>query len=223
LVSQPLDKHSIKELEASAEAVRAYLVELRGGAPFLSGADSRLLVGWLERGVAVPVITAGLDLAAERRRKARGRGKPARSRLTLSAARGLVDKQSKIAPQIEAAGLQTWRIELEQMEVTPALSQAKSQLILAVSAIPASDPDAAGRAAIEACRAFQSHAWQSASQEADTLLSSAKAQLGALQNILDAGAFATAVEEVARDMVHARTPLVSAKVVWDRLTVGARL
>ena len=42
----------------------------------------------------------------------------------------------------------------------------------------------------------------------------------ALERILDAGAFSAAIEEGARDMVHARTPLVSAKVVWDRLTDG---
>lgn len=220
LVSQPPDNPGIAAMEANAETVRAYLVELRGGAPFLSGTDSRLLVRWLEEGIPVPVITAALDQAAEKRRKRRGKGKPARSRLTLSAARSVVEKQGGSAPMPQTTGLSTWHTELARMAVEPELDNAKAQLLLAVAAIPAGDPDAAGRAAIEACRAFQSAAWYSAAAESDTLLASAKGQLAALENILDAGAFSAAVEEVARDIVHARTPLVSAKVVWDRLTAG---
>jgi hypothetical protein len=207
-------------MAANAEAVRAYLVELRGGAPFLSGADSRLLVGWLEAGVPVPVITAALDLTAEKRRKRRGKGKPTRSRLTLSACRSTVEKQHRLPRSARATGLSSWLGELRCMEVSPDLSPAKGQLIETVSTITSGDPDSAGRAAIEACRSFQSAAWTAAAAEADTLQAGARAQLAALESILDAGAFSAAVEEVARDMVHARFPLVSAKVVWDRLTAG---
>lgn len=222
MVSQPPDITALATLEANAEAVRAYLVELRGGAPFLSGTDSRLLVRWLEAGIPVPVITAALDLAAEKRRKRRGKGKPARSRLTLSAARSAVEKQGAAPVTAQTAGLQTWHGELEGMAVDAVLRPAKAQLIADVAAIAPGDPDAAGRAAIEACRSFQAAAWQAAAEESDDLISAARTQLKALESILDAGAFSAAVEEVARDMVHARTPLVSAKVVWDRLTAGER-
>ena len=220
MVSQPPDMTALAAMEANAETVRAYLVELRGGAPFLSGADSRLLVRWLEAGVPVPVITAALDAAAEKRRKRRGKGKPARSRLTLGAARSAVEKHTKGPSQIQVGGLASWRRELQHMEVGPALQDARAELLLAIDAIPSADIDAAGRAAIQACRAFQAAAWDAAESESDTLREAARAQLRALEHILDAGAFSAAIEEVARDMVHARTPLVSAKVVWDRLTDG---
>ena len=73
----PLDATT---LAAMAEEVRAYVVATRGGAPFLSAADGRLLVGWLESGISVARILAAVDEVAEKRRKKRSRG-----RLTLSA------------------------------------------------------------------------------------------------------------------------------------------
>jgi len=220
LVSHPSDNPALAAMEADAETVRAYLVELRGGAPFLSGADSRLLVRWLEAGIPVPVILSALDSATEKRRKRRGKGKPARRRLTLSACRSTIEKQGKQPAAPRATGLSNWLLELQRMDVTPGLDPAKDQLISAVSAIHGEDPDAAGRSAIEACRGFQAAAWTAAETEADVLQAAAETQLLSLKPILDAGAFSAAVEEVARDMVHARTPLVSAKVVWDRLTAG---
>ena len=51
----------LERLAEEAEEVRAYLVNLRGGAPFLSGADSQLLDGWLTDGVPVAVIMASMD------------------------------------------------------------------------------------------------------------------------------------------------------------------
>ena len=42
-----------RSMEANAEEVRAYLVAVRGGAPFLSAADGRLLIHWLEQGFSV--------------------------------------------------------------------------------------------------------------------------------------------------------------------------
>ena len=62
----PLDATT---LAAMAEEVRAYVVATRGGAPFLSAADGRLLVGWLESGISVARILAAVDEVAEKRRK----------------------------------------------------------------------------------------------------------------------------------------------------------
>ena len=73
-------------LEEKAEEVRAYLVAVRGGAPFLSAADGRLLVRWLEQGFSVARILAGVDEIAEKRRK-----KMTRGRLTLTACRRSIE------------------------------------------------------------------------------------------------------------------------------------
>ena len=73
-------------LAVQAEEVRAYVVAVRGGAPFLSAADGRLLVGWLEGGVSVARILAAVDEVAEKRRKKRTRG-----RLSLTACRRSIE------------------------------------------------------------------------------------------------------------------------------------
>jgi len=207
-------------MEADAEVVRAYLVQLRGGAPFLSGADGRLLVRWLEAGVPVAHILYALDKAAERRRKRRQRGKPARSRLTLSACRSAIEKQAASPAPPAGADIGPWLSELRAMSVDVQLHEAKEILVASVARISSGAPEPMARQAIEACRAFQAATWIAAEAEADSLKAGAKAQLSALEDILDQAAFTAAVEEVARDTVHARFPLVSAKVVWDRLTAG---
>src|SRR5690606_32445689 len=65
-----------------AGEVRAHLVMLRGGAPFLSPADTLQLVRWFEDGVPVGAILHALDLAWEARRR-----KPSRVPLGLRQAR----------------------------------------------------------------------------------------------------------------------------------------
>ena len=59
--------------DAAAQIV-AHLVSLRGGAPFLSSSDARLLMSWLNQGVPVPLLLHALEEAAESRRKKRLRG-----------------------------------------------------------------------------------------------------------------------------------------------------
>lgn len=59
--------------QQAAERVRHHLVVLRGGAPFLSSEDARLLLEWLDEGVAVARILEGLERAAVRRRERRVR------------------------------------------------------------------------------------------------------------------------------------------------------
>ena len=56
-----------------AAVVRDYLVTLRGGSPFLSSADGRLLLRWLDGGTPVVAILAALDRAADRRLKRRSK------------------------------------------------------------------------------------------------------------------------------------------------------
>ncbi len=51
--------------EQDAEIVRAYLVELRGGAPFLSSRDGRLLLVWMDSDVPVALICQALEELSE--------------------------------------------------------------------------------------------------------------------------------------------------------------
>lgn len=69
-----------------AESVRAHLVMLRGGAPFLSSSDAWRLVRWLEQGVEVQSVLLALERAAAFRHRQRLAGKPTRLPLSLGTA-----------------------------------------------------------------------------------------------------------------------------------------
>lgn len=241
-------------LSEEAEEVRAYLVMLRGGAPFLSGADGRLLVEWLDAGVPATTILLALEAAAARRMK-----RPTRSRLSLSASKGELKRllarsgarlpSPSAAPEAEpednsprphdpAAPSRAWpallglAAEVGAMDVAPALRQARAALVGALqrlgegrdpsgAALPADGTgERVARAAIAACRAFHEIAWNEAEDERAALLEAARRDLASLAEVLPEEAFQAAAEEVARDRLRARTPLVSASVVWDRLIAG---
>ena len=220
------------ELSEAAEEVRAYLVTLRGGGPFLSGADGRLLVDWLSAGEPVGAILAALDHAAERRAR-----RPARSRLSLQSIKGEGKRSAgRAAPRpVAPARGAIWPAmaalggEIAQMAVAAGLEPARADLAEALSGLGRGQgPDGAlpedpsgetvARLAIAACRRFQDAAWAAAAPEQEALLALALADLAGLADVLNADALRAAAEEVARDRVRARTPLVAARVVWDRLT-----
>jgi len=210
-----------RSIQDDAESVRAYLVEIRGGAPFLSAAVGRLLIRWLEDNISATAIMAAIDHVADGRRKKRGGGKPPRGRLTLVSCRRQVEKRASHpsqAPATDAIDLSDWCEALRAMEVPPALHTPRDALVRSVQSIAAAgDPDALARAATQACRAFHAAAWDAAQPEVEDLRTNATAELASLRTILDEAAFSQAVEAVARDHVRARYPLVSAKAVWDTL------
>ena len=213
-------------LVEAAEEVRAYLVALRGGAPFLSGADGRLLVSWLDAGVGVPLILAALDGAAERRRK-----RPARSRLGLGSCKGEIAKligthpTANLAPSagpISWVGLAELAHQIAALAVRPGLEDAQQALCEALAALarsPSSAEDIEGvaRKAMAACRVYHERAWSSLEAARPTLLAEAAEELAALRDVLSEGALAAAAEELARERLREETPLVSARVVWDRM------
>ncbi len=208
-------------LQEDAESIRAYLVEIRGGAPFLSAADGRLLIRWLEDQIPAAAIMAAIDHVAERRRKRRGGGKPARGRLTLVSCRRQVEKRETAnsdKPSLNAIDLSEWCSDLRAMDVPNPLQIPRETLVNTVQTIATTgDLDAVAKAATQACREFHAAAWQAAQSEVDALRAKATDELASLRNILDQAAFTQAVEAVARDHVRARYPLVSAKAVWDTL------
>lgn len=212
----PLDAAT---LAAMAEEVRAYVVAARGGAPFLSAADGRLLVRWLESGVSVARILAAVDEVAEKRRKKRTRG-----RLTLSACkRSIEGKASQARPQSPAPGasLSTYTAALREMTVCSVLEGERQRLIRRIEGIDgALGPEHLATEAVVAVRSFQEAAWNQAQAEINALRQEADQELAALKSVLTPQALATAVEEVCRDIVRRRTPLVSASAVWDRVTTS---
>jgi len=201
-----------------AEAVRDYLVAVRGGAPFLSAVDERLLVGWLSEGVPVLAIAAAIDAVAERRRRRRARG-----RMGLSSCTKELGKQAA-APPVDStpssgrlAGLLG---ELRAMAVDASLEPERAALCAELQALDSSaaHPDELGRAAALAIRGFHAAAWVAASAEHGALRAQAEALLEPLRSSLAEAEWAELVEEQARDLLRRRFPAVSAKRVWDTLS-----
>jgi len=210
--------------EEKAEAVRAYLVAVRGGAPFLSAADGRLLVKWIEQGISVARILAAVDEVAEKRRK-----KMTRGRLTLTACRRSIEGKKKTdpiqtppehnAPPNQSIDFSDYIVALKNMAVPETLETARLGLIGAIAALSKkADPERAATEAVSACRAFQETAWATAQAEHGALRKQALDELSALTGVLSPEALESAVEEVARDIVRRRFPLVSAREVWDRVS-----
>ncbi len=199
-------------LAARAEEVRAYLVALRGGAPFLSGPDGRVLVAWLEAGVSIAAITAAVDRVAERRRQKRRK-----SRLTLWACRGELDRMRLESAPAAGGGLAGWIAELEAANLGDEAIDARAELVQSLRALESGSIEARAERAIAAIRRFHESVWQALGEAREGLEDEARRELGALLDDMEETKARAAIEEVARDLVRARTPLVAAKVAWDRL------
>jgi hypothetical protein len=225
---------STEELGPLAEEIRAYLVEARGGAPFLSGADGQLLIEWLENGVPAPLIMACIDRVAQRRRKKR-----VRSRLTLRACKGEVNKALKKqaarnpsgvlpvpTPEPDAPALSTHGqklselvTDLEKINVDPELQT--SWRALAASLLKIASQELAleecTRQVMSTVRIFHRDAWDAMHCHHGKLREAARTELGPLEGAVSERIFLELLEEAARDQLRRRFVLVSADRLWDRL------
>jgi hypothetical protein len=199
-------------IAARAEEVRAYLVALRGGAPFLSGPDGRVLVAWLEAGISTAAITAAIDCVAERRRRKR-----VKSRLTLWACRGELDRLRATDAPRRGRGVAGWIADLEAAEFDTVAADARTVLVRSLDELDGDTIDARADRAIAAVRRFHEAVWQVLGEGRAAVEEDARRELGALLDDMEETKARAAIEEVARDLVRARYPLVAAKVAWDRL------
>lgn len=193
--------------DAAAQVV-AHLVSLRGGAPFLSSSDARLLMGWLNQGVPVPLLLHALEEAAEARRKKR-----LRTPLSLrSAKRAVTDWKGgeKPAPQPIQGALGPLIKALRASG-----RREYTSVILDLEALDGDGEVLVGQA-LQISRAFFEQAWERGDREA--LLAQARQELASLEGQVAAPRFAQLVEEVARDLLRQGHPLLSATRIWD--TVG---
>lgn len=183
------------ELRVAAEHVRAHLVYLRGGAPFLSPADALCLVEWLDEGVSVERILAALDRCAASRRKNR-----ARSRFTLRQARRHLDKPPLTRVDVPAEPaphpLHPLTAELADLPHT-------KQLAGALLALP-------GGAVVEAvalCRAHVERRWSDLPEtERRSRIQRAARELGDIANLVDETTLHSLAEECARDAFRSAFP-----------------
>lgn len=192
-----------------AEAVRAHLVHLRGGAPFLSPADALCLLRWLDARVSVRAILAALDRAVVSRRRTR-----ARTRLTLTAAGRHLGKPPLIAsPLGEAGGLQQVCARLGELADPHAVALAD-----ALAALPEGPADEQVPAAVAVCREHLERRWvQLPHADREARIEAAARDLGDLANVVDAETLRALAEEIARDDFRRSPASDDHAASWPRL------
>lgn len=207
----------VSELAERAEEVRAWLVQLRGGAPFLSSADGALLAGWLEAGLPVPAILRGIEATAERRR-----AKRVRAPFSLKSCKAEVERAARHAPRAprppapDLGGvLLPDVVGLDEAERALA-----AETRAALAALAESDPEARARAACALVRAFHEALWALHAPRHDALRAEAAEELADLKDAVGEAGFDALCEEWARERVRGRVPSLTATRVWEECGLG---
>lgn len=195
------------EVADRAEQVREHLVALRGGAPFLSPFDAALLVDWLEAGLSVGAILRAVELAADKRRQKRSR-----IPLALRHARAALKAYQPPAEGSPAAGPRALDPLVGALREGDPVDRAVAARLERLCEAGL-EGEALALAAIDACRWGLGLAWEEADRPA--LLAQAARELAGLGEDWTPAQRAQAEEEVARDLVRQRHPLLSAARVWD--------
>lgn len=205
-----------------AEEVRAWLVQHRGGAPFLSSADGALLADWLEAGVPTVAILRGIEATAARRRARR-----TRTPFTLRSCKAAVEaavregaRDAERAGEPSSAPAPAGAVAFDAAAppspadapaVDPAdLGAAEAALVArtraALARVPPGNVDARVRAASALVRAFQEDLWALLAPAHAAMLAEAAEALADLRPSMGDSDFAQLCEEFAREAVRDRHP-----------------
>ena len=207
-----------------AEEIRAYLVHVRGGAPFLSGADCRLLTTWLDQNISVLAITTAIDRVAEKRR-----AKRTRSRMTLTSCKATLNhvlgKKSATPKELKPIihiGLNGLSEKIALLPISSRFAEHKRELVRALTLLAQEDIDLNTQAekAIQCCRLFHEQIWNSSQEEHESLREEAEKELESLRALLGLPHWREMVEEVMRDKLRAQYPIISAQSIWNAINLS---
>ena len=210
--------------QEKAEEIRAYLILVRGGAPFLSGADCPLLVKWLDEEISIAAITTAIDRVAARRR-----AKRVRSRMSLNVCKGELNKilgQKTKTPRalkpIKNIGLEGLSQSIRRLAVPQSLFPSKTKLVQTFVQLSQKDytDEALAEAAIQACRGFHEEAWRLCEDQHEALHQQSEEELSSLRNLLGEQHWREMVEEVMRDKLRSQFPLISAQSIWNAINLS---
>lgn len=214
-----------EEHRQAAEQVAAYLVNVRGGAMFLSGADVRLLAQWLDEAIPVPAILCAIDKVSEKRRANR-----VKTRLSLNRCKSTLKKiLYKNAPKEETApsqitsygdAMKQWSLNIRNNwndESVLIDSQRSFANRLDYAAKQSWERDTLAEHIITWINDFQDSAWAEYGSAQMKWIEDAEIELQHLKRLLTGQRWVEAVEEVARDRMRQIFPLIQAQELWNRL------
>jgi hypothetical protein len=215
-----------------AEEVRAYLVTVRGGAPFLSSSDGQLLVEWLDQGVPIAAVLSAIERTARRRT-----GRRVRTRLTLRACKGEVKKLfgtpestpggsphgASASQQLTHAVLSAEVDRIASLEIPDVARPAHQALVASLRALSTSSgpPDEVMDELSAAVRTFHEALWDSTSALQAKFRAQAQASLAPLEAVVSAKVFSDLIDEQVRQSVRQLVPGVEVAPLWEQLNPGA--
>ncbi len=187
-----------------AEAVRAYLVSVRGGAPMLSSTDARILHDWLLRGVRIGAIVRGIDRTAQKRL-----AQKVRTPLSLASCRAEVEKQQKQAGAWVRGARPLAERGAEAADPRFAAVDALAATLDAeLLALASDDAEARLVSACALAARFFDDAWGAGPRE--LLFAAAAERLADARSLYDDEEWEEAVEAMARDELRQRYPRFTA-------------
>ncbi len=194
-----------ESLAAAAEEVRAWFVQARGGAPFLSGKDGRLLVTWLEAGHPVSSILVAIEQVAARRVARR-----ARHPFHLDACEATLKKlrAGKLPAPLELPTPEGSPVEGEEALLAAARGRLHSL---------SGDLEARLQQACHIVRELHAALWELHRPEHPALLEQASKDLEDLAALLGESGLQRAAEERARDSLRRRYPEFSMTRICEEL------
>ncbi|NCG17848.1 MAG: hypothetical protein GWP91_02405 [Rhodobacterales bacterium] len=209
-----------------AEAVRAHLVSLRGGALFLSPADTIRLLGWFDKGIRVADVLRALERSAEARAKKRTRvpfGLGQASRYLGKQTKGVF--RSPNAPDVDpgnASGLAPLTALIRHRAAGDPQEQRLRAVASDLGALALVEPDQAAKQAMIRVRMFHDRCWDALSpSQQKEVRSNALEQLGDLVHLVDEDDLQPIIEESARAITRERYQWLCAASVWDLLAPEA--
>ncbi|TVQ91381.1 MAG: hypothetical protein EA397_10000 [Deltaproteobacteria bacterium] len=193
----------------AAEVIRAHLVSLRGGAPFLSPIETQTLDEWLQGGLSVPVILEALEAVADSRRKS-----PRKTPFTLDSAKRRLTTLSARVEQPRSAPRAHPLSDLASQIRASALDDRQGEALRALASslceLPADDPHQLRELATPLIAAFHEKCWQSQMDSVrEARLTRAREDLQDLEALLDPDTFERSVEERARADLRRAYPSVT--------------
>ena len=223
-IPTPFDDIPLEHRQA-AEQVASYLVNVRGGALFLSGADVRLLAQWLEESIPVPAILCAIDKVADKRRAKRVKTRLSLNRCKSTLMKLVYKKTSSDITEIPEAT--TYAEALKQWSLAIRNAWNSDSVLINEQRSFANRLEHAGRQkwsreelaehVIAWINDFQDDAWGQYGSAQMDWIDDAEIELQHLKRLLTGHRWVESVEEVARDRMRQYFPLIQAQELWNRL------